>query len=285
MVNAAPLSEADAELYENMPHVMPDELHELMTGEAPNLSGKDNLPENRDAIQQQVRNVKKITEYVTLYHPDRRYPSTIYIVPMNAHDRRTRLMQLLGETKMVQGKMIRWNFPRPQVEPLDQKIRCFVIGCMRAGGFVSRLDLVGHIRSRHPDEMPMYQALIDRIMKSIISEIDETQLKALGLDLEEDEIVSMEGVMKGLERGGPALHYCKWEGCTRFFDREDALEAHVRSHQRTATANAPVATSTAIEMSPLPGPKAEEPLLGGQGFMMKDEQLVERNVDMEEESE
>ena len=129
-----------------------------------------------------VRAKPGINDMVVLYHPDPRNPSSCYVVPKNPSDRRVALMNLMAKTKLIDGKIVQWNNPRPMVEPQDLPLRCFVSECSRAGGFSKRADLIAHVNGKHANEAPMYKALIERLMEKVVLDIPAEQFAAMGLD-------------------------------------------------------------------------------------------------------
>lgn len=162
-----------------------------------------------------VRAKPMINEFITLYHPDPQNPSSCYVVPKNPKDRRVALMNLMAKTKVINGKRVQWNNPRPMVEPAELPLRCFVMGCQRAGGFSTRADLIGHVFSKHEREAPMYKAITDRLMEQVVKDIPADQFESLGLDAPEG-----------------AFH-CKAEGCELVFDTEAKRRMHnARDHRR-----------------------------------------------------
>lgn len=140
-----------------------------------------------DEVISNIRDGKAVIDRVVLYHPDRDNPMSVYIVPVNAAERRQALLNLLSKTKMVNGKRVKWNYPNPQVEPRVLPMRCFVSGCARAGGFATRADLIAHVNGKHSQEAPLYQTLIDQLMKLVHLDIPKEQYEALGLEHPEEK--------------------------------------------------------------------------------------------------
>jgi len=158
-------------------YVDPSEINDLM-----GVSSTD-----RDEAMSGVRPVRvRLTDRIVLYHPDPDHPSSVYIVPMNSTERRMVIGRYLQKTKMVMGKQVRWNFPRPQVEPTALPLRCFITGCDRRGGFSSRAQLIGHVMGKHTNEAPMYQRIIDALMEQIWKDIPASQYAELGIAAPED---------------------------------------------------------------------------------------------------
>lgn len=133
-------------------------------------------------VEEVVRPLKqRKTDRIILYHPDPENTSSIYIVPMNTEERRWTIGRLLQKTKLVNGQRVRWNFPRPQVEPKELPLRCFIYGCERRGGFSTRAQLIAHVTGKHANEAPMYQRLIDALMEQVYKDIPPEQYEMYGL--------------------------------------------------------------------------------------------------------
>ena len=140
-------------------------------------------PVSRDEAERAVKPLaQRKTDRITLYHPDPMNTSSVYIVPMNATERRFVIGRLLQKTKEVMGKTIRWNYPTRQVEASGQPLRCFVQGCMRAGGFQTRASLIAHVQGKHSNEMPMYAKLIEALMEQIYRDIPAETYAQYGLE-------------------------------------------------------------------------------------------------------
>ena len=182
-IDARPLADGE---FRDVPYVDPSEVDALM--------GDISIDEARGYVRPMKR---RITDYIMLYHPDPDNSWSVYMVPMTPGERQKRIQNLLQETKVVNGKRVRWNFAKPQVEERELPIRCFVAGCLRAGGFSSRHTLIGHIYGKHPNEVPMYQAIIERLLQQTHRDIPEEQWKLLGIDPEEigraDEMAPKKG--------------------------------------------------------------------------------------------
>lgn len=146
---------------------------------------------------------RRLTDRITLYHPDPNNPSSVYIVPMNLAERRYVIARLLQKTVVRMGKTVRWNYPLPQVEAVALPLRCFVQGCMRAGGFQSRAQLIAHVQGKHTNEAPMYQRLIDALMEQIYRDIPADQYEMYGLKRPDDEpgAVAAGRLEKGAAKG------------------------------------------------------------------------------------
>jgi hypothetical protein len=154
------------------------------------LSGMDSLMrtavEGADQATQGIHPHKAITDRVVMYHPDPRNPSSIYVVPTNAQDRRVKVLSLLSKRVMYKGQLVQWNNVNPQVEASELPFRCFVDGCQRAGGLPSRAELINHVNGRHQNEAPLYQKLIERLMEQVYRDIDPEAYAALGIEAPEE---------------------------------------------------------------------------------------------------
>ena len=209
MVMARPLNESE---FAGIVPTNPNEVEEVMAAATYEEAEKDIHPL-----------ATRKAEYITLYHPDRDNPQSTYIVPMNAGERRLRISRLLSKMKEVNGQLVRWNFPRPQVEGRDLPLRCFVSGCARRGGFQSRSQLIAHVQGKHGNEAPMYQRLIDALMEQIYRDIPEEQYEMYGLKRPDD----VEGEVKPgrLDTSAFTCSVCGKEAKSTF-----GLNSHMRSH-------------------------------------------------------
>lgn len=140
------------------------------------------------------------TDRIILYHPDPNNVSSVYTVPMNAEERRWTIGRLLQKTKVIDGKVTRWNYPRPQFEPRDLPLRCFINGCERRGGFSSRAQLIAHVNGKHGNEAPMYARLIDALMEQVYKDIPAEQYAMYGLTPPEEGATEVESVSKRARR-------------------------------------------------------------------------------------
>ena len=177
MVQASQIAESE---YSTLNPPDPGEIEEVYAAATFDEAARDMRPLAR-----------RKTDYIILYHPDRDNPSSVYIVPMNANERRLVIGQLLAKQKVVQGTPIRWNYPRPQVEPRELPLRCFIAGCERRGGFQTRVQLIGHVTGKHSSEAPLYQRLIDGLMEQIYKDIPAEQYELYGLKPPENEAAEM----------------------------------------------------------------------------------------------
>lgn len=144
------------------------------------LMGEPSDAERRDATRD-IKARRPLNDYVTLYHPDPRNVSSTYLVPVNRKDRRIRIMELLAKTKVINGRTVLWNNPRPMVEAALLPLRCYVSGCARAGGFSTRADLITHVQGKHANEAPLYQKITDKLMELVFMDIPAEQFESLGL--------------------------------------------------------------------------------------------------------
>ena len=157
--------------YDDKVFVSPDEIEEAMGV----------------SVEEVVRPLKqRKTDRIILYHPDPYNTSSIYTVPMNTEERRWTIGRLLQKTTVIDGKRVRWNYPRPQFQPQDLPLRCFIHGCERRGGFASRAQLIAHVTGKHSNEAPMYQRLIDALMEQVYKDIPAEQYAMYGLDAPEE---------------------------------------------------------------------------------------------------
>lgn len=148
------------------------------------IDGRDVIGAFAEEARASVSELKQvITDRVVFYHPDPRNVSSVYVVPMNGQDRREVLSKLMSVVKtMPDGSLVKWNNTKPQIPATALPLRCFIANCARAGGFATRVDLISHINGKHPNEVPLYQALIDALMKLVHLDIPAEQYEALGLE-------------------------------------------------------------------------------------------------------
>lgn len=176
MVNAMDARPLEAGEYQAQVYIDPLEVEMAMSSAS--------YDEAREAVKPLGQ---RKTDRIILYHPDPLNPSSIYTVPMNPQERRFVVARLLQKTKVIQGKVVRWCFPTPQVEPVELPLRCFIQGCDRRGGFQSRAQLIAHVTGKHSNEAPMYQRLIDALMEQIYKDIPPDQYAMYGLTPPEDD--------------------------------------------------------------------------------------------------
>lgn len=160
-------------------------------------------PLSREETARDIRQLAKLTDRIILYHPDPKNPSSVYIVPMNPQERRFAVNNLLTVQREYNGKMGRWNFAKPQVDPVALPLRCFIDGCQRRGGFATRAALIAHVNGKHGLEAPMYQRLIDALMQQIYKDISPEQYAMFGIEPpDETDTVPMAQPAGRSKRGG-----------------------------------------------------------------------------------
>ena len=185
VAEARPIEEHE---FQNVVYVDPHEIDEAMGV---------SYEEAAEAVKP-LKNRK--TDRIILYHPDPNNTSSVYTVPMNVEERRWMIGRLLQKTKMINGKPVRWNFPRPQFEPKELPLRCFINGCDRRGGFASRAQLIAHVTGKHSNEAPMYQRLIDALMEQVYKDIPPEQYAMYGLTPPDEGATEVEAVSKRVRR-------------------------------------------------------------------------------------
>jgi hypothetical protein len=116
--------------------------------------------------------------------------------------------------KLKDGK--RWWFTRPQRDPPELPLRCFVepggVQCTKRLRTLN--DLHMHVMAKHFEESKMYADVLDAMKKKTQMNLEPTVAAALSLDTAKVE--------------GPELFHCTVEGCGRFFDTEQGQKLHER---------------------------------------------------------
>lgn len=191
-------------------------------------------PATREEAAEAVRPLKqRKTDRIILYHPDQNNPSSVYIVPMNATERRFVIQRLLQKTVYIDGVATRWNYPTPQFEALDLPLRCFVAGCQRRGGFLTRAQLITHVQGKHSNEAPMYAKLIESLMEAVYKDIPPEQYAMYGLE-SPDGASSPKIETEQLTRLKESLGLFVCDECGANFGKRIALAGHKRSHKEGA---------------------------------------------------
>lgn len=181
------------------------------------LSGIDamlaEMPGSQDA-REGLKPSQPLNDRIVLYHPDPKNPSSVYVVPKNANDRKQKLLALMSKRVERNGKLVQWNNPTPVVEAADLPLRCFVSNCSRAGGLATRADLIAHVQGKHTNEAPLYQRLIDKLMEQVYLDLPDAEFEKFGITPPERESVDIQMGSAPLVERKPAKGVSRADGNT-----------------------------------------------------------------------
>ncbi len=189
-----------------------EEVADEMDGATPQEVGGEKAELFHPYLHNQI-----LSNHARFYHPDGTWsdiPIPTYNPKRPTSYRRRVVQGILSRRK--NGK--RWFYLKPQREPAELPLRCFV----EPGGeqCTKRLrnlnDLYMHVMAKHFEESKMYADVLEAMKKKTQMSLEPTVASALSLGETPAEAPS----------DAPDLFRCEVDGCERFFDTKQGRRLH-----------------------------------------------------------
>lgn len=161
----------------------------------------------------------RLSNFVRFYHPDGTtsdLPAPTFNPQRPTNYRKRFLQYWLGKRGPNGG---RWFFLKPQAPRAELPHRCFVApgGRQCTKRLPTIPDLYMHVMAKHGEEAKLYADVLEAMRRKMQTQLDPETVRTLGLG---------ESPAGAPAQEGPEVHYCRVDGCPRFFDSEAGRNQH-----------------------------------------------------------